>query len=306
MNESQTAAALRGSFFESVLLEVNERGGSVSMGDLDLFTGGAAETSEAVAELRRERLVAADSDYDYARLTPFGSRTAALIRQSMVSGARRADMVQRAVLAWLNGKSIEPTGLDEFLVQRESVLAGQQTTPQEVSEAAELLTARGFISGTETFGGFTRPFITADGRAALMSDVAISEYGMANATVVTNDYSSKINFDRSNVAGVISGGQGHTQNVVQTIGVAATAALRTKVAELTELAAGLPQNQQTTALTGVLQTLADEVASEAPRRSVVQETLLKSLAAAATAAGTEVGHHLLVSLSQAAQLAGLN
>lgn len=50
MNEVQIAAALRGSFLESVLLEVNERGGAMSMGDLDQFTGGRADTNEAVQE----------------------------------------------------------------------------------------------------------------------------------------------------------------------------------------------------------------------------------------------------------------
>lgn len=307
MNESQTAAALRGSFLESVLLEINERGGSMLLEDFDLLAGGTEQTSEAMTELRRENLVAADSDYDEVRLTPFGSRTAALIRTSMLSGARRADMVQRAVLTWLNGKSIEPSSLDEFMVQPEALLTGHQTTPREVHEAGELLVVRGFVAVLATGEAtWLRPSITADGRAALMSDVMITEYGMANATVVTNDYSSKIHFNHSSVAGVISGGQSHTQNVVQTISATQTAALRTKVAELTEIAASLPDDEQGTTLKGTLQTLRDEVAGDAPRESTVKDLLFKALGAAAVASGTQAGQQLLAGLSQAAQLVGLN
>ncbi len=307
MNEVQAAAALRGSFHESVLLEINEHGGGMDHEDLEAFTGGARESAEALEALHGQGLVETP-DYEGGRLTPFGTRTANLIKRSLLSGPRRADAVQRAVLSWLTGHS--PAGsvssVEEFVGQSDAIASGQPITEVEVHQAAELLRDRGYIKALATFAGsqFLRPEITADGRAALMSDVLISEYGTPNATMISNDYSNRVSFgNQANAGGVIVGGQGHHQNVVQTIGPAKRTELAEKVSDLLSLVEQLPEGTEgADQLRGVLQELSGEVSLPEPRQPVVQEAVVKAIGAAANLLGTAVGQQLLEGLAQLAKM----
>src|SRR5687767_8499476 len=104
MNEVQVADQLRGSYNEAMLLQINEGGGYVTRDQLEQIAGDPETASVVLVELRlaRQESLAAD-----VRLTPFGRRVASLVRESMVSGARRADAVQRAILGWLHDGGVE-------------------------------------------------------------------------------------------------------------------------------------------------------------------------------------------------------
>lgn len=250
MNEVQAAQELRDSFEESLLLQISERGGSMTHEELDGFTGDPMATRDALVNLHELRMLE-QPDSEGGRLTPFGGHVATRIRKSLLSGARRADIVQRKVLEWLNGRSVEPSSITEFLVTTEASDSGVVITETEVEQAAELLTDRGFIQIVQTAQkAWLRPGITADGRTALMSGLMISEYGRPNATTVNYDYSSRVTFgDHTTTGGVISGGQGNTRHIVQTIGAAAAVQtigaaaagqISDKASELLALVDGLP------------------------------------------------------------------
>lgn len=301
MNEAQAAQELRGSFVESVLLMMSEHDGYMTHQELDDFTGDPMATRDALVELHDRRMLE-QPDSEGGRLTPFGARTATRIRQSLLSGQRRADIVQRKLLEWLTGRSIDPTSITEFLVTAESSASGVTITEAEVEQAAELLTDRGFIRITQTAEkAWLRPGITADGRAALMSDVMISEYGRPNATTVNYDYSSRVTFgDHATAGGVISGGQGNTQHIVQTIGAAESSKISDKASELLALVDQLPEDPGD--LRGALEQLRDEAKSSEPRKPVIQELTHKALGAVVTAAGTALGQQILTGIAYIAQL----
>lgn len=301
MNEAQAAQELRDSFEESVLLQISERGGSMTHEELDDFTGDPMATRDSLVELHELRMLE-QPDSEGGRLTASGARTATRIRQSLLSGQRRADIVQRKLLEWLTGRSIEPSSILDFLVTPESSSSGVAITRTEVEQAADLLTDRGFIRIVEVAEqAWLRPQITADGRAALMADVMISEYGRPNATTVNYDYSSRVTFgDHATAGGVISGGQGNTQHIVQTIGAAEATKISDKASELLALVDGLPEDDEE--LRKALEQLRDEAKSPEPRTSVLKELTHKALAAAVTAGGTALGQQILSGIAYIAQL----
>lgn len=88
MNEAQAAQELRGSFVESVLLMMSRHGGSMAHEELDDFTGDPMATRDALVELHERRMLE-QPDSEGGRLTPFGARTAARIRQSLLSAPAR-------------------------------------------------------------------------------------------------------------------------------------------------------------------------------------------------------------------------
>lgn len=300
MNETQAANEIRSSFAESVLLFVGERGGQVVHDELDQFTGDQMTTRDAVVELNSLGLLD-DPDYDSVRLTPFGRRVADRIRESLLTGQRRADIVQRELLRWLSTRSAGPGAIEEFAVLAEASAHGREISELEIQHAAELLEERGFIAAVSTAERrWLRPRITADGRAALASDVLISEYGRPNATVTTYDFSSRVIFgNHATTGGVISGGSGHSQFVTQTVSGEKREALQARAAELLTLAAEVPDGET---LRDVLEQLQKESVADAPREPVVKELLHKAMGAAATAAGTTAGQQILVGLAGVASM----
>ena len=305
VNEVQAAAELRGSFLESVLVQMNEHGGAMASEELDVFTGGTRATVEAMVALHDRGLIEVP-DSEGGTLTPFGERTATRIKESLLSGPRRADAVQRALLGWLNGRSTAgPSAIDEFLALPEAVASGVPMTALEVQHAAELLRDRQFISVVEVDQAevLLQPRITADGRSAFMSDVLITDYGKANPTMISNDYSSSISFGNNAVAGgVIAGGKGHQQNVVQMVSPAEKTELATRVDALLELAAQLPEGADADELREVLGSLSTEVELAEPRRQVVKDLVIKAVGAVVGVVGTAAGQQLLDGIGQLAQM----
>jgi hypothetical protein len=242
MNEVQVANQLRGSFDEAMLLRINEQGGRVSRSRLEEFAGDAAAASETAQQLEDLGVLVRTSMDGEVSLTAFGRRVAERIRESMLSGARRADAVQRALLSWLCDPQVKPQWVYDFVENGNPVAWGVPITKNEVSEAAELLIGRGYIHAYSTaeVGGL-RPSITPDGRAALHSDVLISEYGQPHPTTISYDYSHNLTFgNQAQVGGVISGGQGNIQLIEQTIGADVRSDLADRLAELIKLADELP------------------------------------------------------------------
>lgn len=270
--------------------------------DLDEFTGGRRETLEAVSALHDLGLAGQPSTAG-CDLSPFGTRTAARIKQSLLSGSRRADAVQRALLQWLDGRSTAgPSSIDEFLAVPEAVDAGQPMILLEIHRAAELLLERGFIRVVDVAErAFVRPEITADGRAALLAEVMITDYGRPHATTITNDYSARVSFgDHAQVGGVISGGAHNQQSNLQVIGPEQQPDLAVRVAALVKLLDDLPDDVDATAVTNALEALSSEVSQPQPSRPVVQDLLLKATGAAVSVLGSAAGQQLLAGLAQVA------
>lgn len=303
MNEAQAEDQLRGSLDESLLIYINEQGGQVSRTDADSFTEDERATAESVATLRQMGLVNKDPSLAAEMtLTAFGERTARRIRQSMLSGQRRADAVQRAVLRWLDNSTSEPVGIGEFVGHENAASSGVEFSLDEINHAAELLKDRGYMSYIAAHGSeYLRPSITSDGRAALLSDVLISEYGKPQATSISNDYSSKITFrDQAVVGGVISGGQGNTQYVNQVMNQASISA---KVAELIDLVDGLPEDAPGRAeLQPSLIEIQSEAAKSQSRGEIIKDLVLKAVGVATVVVGAEGGHQILKGLTELAQL----
>jgi hypothetical protein len=245
MNEVQVANQMRGSFDEAVLLRINEQGGQVSHDQLEESAGDAMAASETTQMLESLGLLTNSSHRTMTgnvTLSAFGRRVAARIRESMLHGARRDDAVQRGLLTWLDNPQVKPSSVQDFLQTAYAVAWGVPITEREVSEATDLLIARGYIrtSNVDQFTGL-QPRITPDGRAALQSDVLISEYGTAHPTAISYDYSHNLTFgNQAQVGGVISGGQGNIQLIEQTVGADVRSDLADRLAELVKLADELP------------------------------------------------------------------
>ena len=301
MNEVVVAESLRGSFLESVLLQVNERGGRMSTVDLDAFADDVRATIEAATQLHDLQLAEQPSSAGVV-LTPFGLRTADLIRQSLrPGGRRRADAVQRAVLKWLRGKSIDPRSIEEFLVQPESAVFGEVVQPWELVEAAGLLEDRGFIRTVATNQkAFLRPRITPDGTVALMSNVMISEYGRPNATMINNDYSNRVTFgDHANAGAVNAGGSGNSQTVVQVIGPEKWEAFADRLADLQRQAREIEGADQ---IGQQLEAMTQETDPAKRRPEVIKDLALKLMGASVVVMGTEAGNALVAGIAQLPQL----
>jgi len=82
-----------------VLLEINEQGRYVSRDQLEEIAGGAEAALESTQVLEDLHLAQTESLAADVKLTPLGQRVADRIRKSMLSGPRRADAVQRAILS---------------------------------------------------------------------------------------------------------------------------------------------------------------------------------------------------------------
>lgn len=300
MNEVQVAEQLRGSFIESVLLTLYEHGGAMSHSEVDAFTGDHLTTHEALADLYERELVR-QPDSEGAELSAFGTRVAKLVKASLLGGQRRADIVQRKLLQWLT--HAEPTSIQDFNGLPEASDAGVAFTPEEIENAAELLSERGFMRAFNTLAGsWLRPEITADGRAALMSNVLIADYGRPNPSPITYDYSSRVSFgDHATTGGVISGGQGNTQHITQTITGQQAKEVSDKASELLEIVDLLPADVETEPLRESLEQL-KAAATEAKPISTLNGLTQKALAAAASAAGTDLGHRILAGIAHIAQV----
>ena len=301
MNETAVAESLRGSFIESVLLQVNERGGRLSIADIDAFTGDFRTTVDALTRLHDLQLIEQPSSAG-AVVTPFGLRTADLIRQSLrPGGRRRADAVQRTMLQWLRGKSINPGSIEEFLIQPESAVFGEVVKPWELIEAASLLEDRGFIKVVATHQkAFLRPRITPDGTAALMSNVMISEYGRPNATMISNDYSNRVTFgDHANAGAVNAGGNGNTQTVTQAIEPQKWDAIADRLADLQRQAREIEGSDK---IVEHLEAMTQETNPAKRRPEVMKDLALKLMGASVVVLGTEAGNALIEGIAQLPQL----
>ena len=225
----------------------------------------------------------------------------------MMHGPRRADAVHRAILTWLNAPQVRPIAVIDFVKTSNAVAWGVPITEREVSEATELLKARGYIrtSDVDQFVGL-QPRITPDGRAALQSDVLISEYGRAHPTTISYNYSHNLTFgNQAQVGGVISGGKGNIQLIEQTVGADVRSDLADRLAELIKLADELPGDTP-----GALETrealaeIGNEIAKPEAKPSVIKGLMLKAFTAAAGAAGTSGGQQLIDGLAHLVRMLG--
>src|SRR5215216_144355 len=122
MDEVQIANQLRGSLYEAVLLSVNEAGGQMTLEAVIEVAGSYEEALESAVALRNLGLARPDESLAAeVTLTPLGRRVADRIKRSMVSGARRADAVQRAILGWLNEQQDRPVEVLTFLETGDAV-----------------------------------------------------------------------------------------------------------------------------------------------------------------------------------------
>ena len=308
MNEVEVANQLRVSFNEAVLLQINEDGGHVSRERLVEIAGGDEAASQVEQELAGLQLAQRNSLGADVKLTPFGQRVADRIRDSMLSGARRADAVQRAILTWLNEQEVQPTELSDFLGTEDAVVSGVPVTHGEVNEAGQLLQDRRFIQTVpvEELEVGLNPRITPDGRAALHADVMISDYGRSNPTAISYDYSSKVIFgDHAIAGGVISGGQSNTQHIQQIIGEDVRSDLAAQLASLIKVAEELPDDTPgVVEVRQALATLSDEVKKPEADRGVLKELALKTFTAAASAAGTSGGQIIIEGVANLVKMLG--
>ena len=310
MNEVQVANQLRGSFDEAVLLSINEQGGQVSHDQLEEFAGDAMAASETTQTLENLDLLTNSSPRTMTgdvTLSAFGRRVAARIRESMTYGARRADAVQRKLLAWLDNSQVRPSSVQDFLQTADAIAWGVPITTRDVSEATDLLIARGYIrtSDVDQFTGL-QPRITPNGRAALQSDVMINEYGTAHPTAISYDYSHNLTFgNHAQVGGVISGGQDNVQLVEQTIGADVRSSLADQLVNLIKVADQLPDETPGAQETReALAEISNELAKPNARTGVIKGLTLKAFTAAAAAAGTAGGQLLIDGLGHLVKTLG--
>jgi hypothetical protein len=306
MYEVQLAEHLRESLAEVVLLRISQEGGEVNREELEEIAGGPQAGLEAVHVLQGFSLSAVnDSITGEVTLTDLGRRVAARIQSSMVSGSRRADAVQRAILSWLKDHEGEPATVLAFVGNDEAVAWGVPFTEREVNEATEFLIQREYIRAfsTDQLGGI-RPRITPDGRAALRSGLPISEYGGSSNHTTYDNHSNVTIGPQAQIAAFQAGGHGNVQIAEQYIGADLQADLRGRLAELTTLARDLGDESGAEEVRQTLAEMSDVIDHGETKPSVLRGMAQKALLAGVTAVGTSGGQALMQGLAHLVRMLG--
>lgn len=286
MDDNALADWLRGTDEEAVLLAVAESGGEAGPSVVDEVSGGRRETVYTVQRMQDMGLVEREQSMAYeVVLTRRGHRLAERITESRTDGRDRADAVRLGLMRWLKAHPERPETADHFAYDETATAYGVPVTVDEIRHAVAFLREYSLIVGKGTLQGpFLRPGLTPEGRNAVDSGQAVSDYVRGGPrTQTSNTTNTLINH------GHMGGGQvgdGNTQHVV----------MHVTHEERAEVLAGVVEVRRTLDEAGVnspevraaVEAIHEEAAKPDASRPALRERITEAVAVAAITAGAPV------------------
>lgn len=294
---------LAGQDAEIVLLTACDHGGQSTGRGVAEATGLNVDyVQELTAQLIRDGLVVADqSSANEVALTGKGTSIASTIRQSLISGPRRAGLIRHSVLQLLE-RGEQPWS-QELAEQWMGEPVDPAPTMAEIDRAFSYLVEKQMIKTLGTWQGPTQArSILSEGIDALHRNQLL--YPRANMASVLNDHrdmrdQSVTVAGNQGTIGVISAGEHNTVTATVRIAPEALEQVRQALGQALTRVEELPASEREL-VREALEDAAEVASTPAPRRSLLHRCMNNALVALTTSAGTSAGQSIMGVLHNAA------
>ncbi len=286
MHLDQLEERIAGTDTETVLLSAAEANGHVAFSELaHAVDGDRARAAEAVDELRFLELLTNDERGGSVELNGRGRQLAAAMQRSLLSGPRRWDAVQRAIIDALLTK--QPW--------QDLVVNGQPVAREELELAAGRLDEWGYVKqmrGDNTV--YAMHLLPRGHEVPGLTGMIAQHHSGASSSHVDN--SAHVNVRDSTVAGIQTGGSNNTMDVTQTVTL--TTGEQAQVLKILAQVEAILRDADTDVeeLGAAVATLTREASLPAPLKPTLRQRVLEAMVLAGATEGVDQVSHLLAQL----------